>query len=53
MLPNFKAVGQTQAELHVLKVEKLDVCTRPLFANSVIYVFVVYHVAAGTVYTAA
>ena len=26
MLPNFKAVGQTQAELHSLKVEKLDEC---------------------------
>ena len=36
LLPNFKAVGQTQAELHSLKVEKLNECTRPLFANSVI-----------------
>ena len=29
VLPNFKAVDQTQAELHSLKVEKLDVCIRP------------------------
>ena len=29
--------GQTQAELHILKVEKLDVCIRPLFANPVTY----------------
>ena len=27
MLPNFKAVGQTQAELHSLEVENLDACT--------------------------
>ena len=26
MLPNFKAVGQPQAELHSHKVEKLDAC---------------------------
>ena len=25
-----KAVGQTQAELHILEVEKLDACIRPL-----------------------
>ena len=37
MLPNFKAVGSTEAELHLLKVEKLDACIRPLFANSVTY----------------
>ena len=30
LLPNFKAVGQTQAELHSLKVEKLYVYIRPL-----------------------
>ena len=36
MLSNFKAVGQTQAELHSLKVEKLDTCIRRTsFANSV------------------
>ena len=34
-LQNFKAVAQLQAELHLLKVEKLDVCIRPLFANPV------------------
>ena len=28
VIPNFKVVGQTQAELHILKVEKLDACTR-------------------------
>ena len=37
LLPNFKAVGQTQAELHSLKVEKLDACIRPLFTNLVTY----------------
>ena len=31
LLPNFKAIGQTQAELRSLKVEKSDVCIRPLF----------------------
>ena len=30
LLPNFKAVGQTQSELHSLKFEKLDACIRPL-----------------------
>ena len=40
MLPNFKALGPTEAELHILKVEKLDACIRPLFANSVTYVCV-------------
>ena len=34
---NFKAVVYLQAELHLLKVEKLDVCIRPLFANPVTY----------------
>ena len=29
LLPNFKAVGQRHAELHCLKVEKLDACIRP------------------------
>ena len=37
LLPNFKAVGQTQAELHSLKVEKLDAHKRPLFANLVTF----------------
>ena len=36
-IPSFKAVGLLEAELHILKVEKLDVCIRPLFANSVTY----------------
>ena len=34
----FKALGQTQAELHSLKVEKLDVCIRTLFVNSVTFI---------------
>ena len=29
MSQNFKAVAQLQAELHLLKVEKLDACIRP------------------------
>ena len=33
--PNFKAVGSTEVELHILNFEKLDVCIRLLFANSV------------------
>ena len=33
--PNFGAVAQLQAELHLLKVEKLDACIRPLFTNPV------------------
>ena len=48
---NFKVVAQLQAELHLLKIEKLDACIRPLFANSVTYVkhicihtsYVLYH----------
>ena len=40
MPPCFKAVGPTEAELHILKVEKLDACIRPLFANSVTYMHV-------------
>ena len=39
---NFKAVGQTRAELHIFKVEKLDACIRPLFANPVTYVGIIY-----------
>ena len=38
LLPNFKAVGPTQAELHILKVEKLDACIGPLSANPVTYI---------------
>ena len=34
----FKAVSQLQAELHLLKVENLDACIRPLFVNPVTYV---------------
>ena len=37
LLPNFKAVGPTQAELHPLKVAKSGACIRPPFANSVTY----------------
>ena len=40
-LPNFKAAGQTGAELHIFKVEKMDACIRPLFANPVTYVHAV------------
>ena len=29
LLPNFKAIGITHLELHILKVEKLDVGIRP------------------------
>ena len=29
LLSNFKAVGKTQAELHILEVEKLDACINP------------------------
>jgi len=34
---NFKAVDKPEAKLHLLKVEKLDACIRPLFANPVTY----------------
>ena len=34
MLPNFKAVGQTQAKLQIVKVEKLDAYIRPPFHKS-------------------
>ena len=37
LLPKFKAVSQTQGELHILKVKKLDKCIRPLFTNPVTY----------------
>ena len=33
LLPNYKIVGQTQTELHSLKVEKLDTCIRPPFCK--------------------
>ena len=36
-IPNFKVVGQIQAEFYTLKVRKLDVCIRPLFANPATY----------------
>ena len=43
LLPNFKTVGQTPAELHSLKVEKLDACIRSLFCKfGHIYGFVAY-----------
>ena len=34
---NLEAVAQLQAELHLLKVEKLDACITPLFANLFTY----------------
>ena len=37
LLPNVKAVDPIEAELHILKVEKLDACIRPPFANSATY----------------
>ena len=43
-LQNFRALNKLQAELYFLKVENLDACIRPLFANKVLYhgQFVVY-----------
>ena len=35
-----QAVAQLQAELHLLEVEKLDACIRPLFTNPVIYTYI-------------
>ena len=40
----FKAVTQLEAELHLLNVEILDVCIRPLFANPVTYCSCVLYV---------
>ena len=37
LLRTFKAVDPIQAELHILKIKKLDACIRPLFANLVTY----------------
>ena len=37
MLSNLKALGPTEAELHLLKVKQSDACIRPLFANLVTY----------------
>ena len=55
LLPNFKAVGLTQAELYSLKFEKLDVCIRPFFANLVTnnvsfkyWPFIYWYEAIGT-----
>ena len=48
--PNFKAVGLIDAELHILKGEKLDACIKPLFTNSVTYVtgpVIINHVSAN------
>ena len=28
LVPNFKAVGETQVELHTLEVDKMDTCIR-------------------------
>ena len=33
MLPKLKAVGPIEAELHILKVEKLDACIKPPFCK--------------------
>ena len=44
---NFKAVAQLQAELHLLKVEKLDVCIRTLFTNPVTYIGIFLELNSG------
>ena len=44
MLSNFKAVGPTEAELYLLKVEQLDVCIRSLFANSVTHTYIYIYI---------
>ena len=44
LLPKFKAVGPIEAELHIFKVEKLDACMKPSFANSVTNGIVEVHV---------
>ena len=36
--PNFKSVACTNLKLWIVKVGKLDVCGRPLFANPVTYI---------------
>ena len=51
LLPNFIAVGQTHTELYSLKVEKLDACIRPLFANLVTYIFVAWARMVCLIYT--
>ena len=33
LLPNVKAVGQTEVELHIFKADKLNACTKCLSAN--------------------
>ena len=40
LLPTFKAVGQTQAGLHILEVGKMDAYLRPLFANPATYMYI-------------
>ena len=41
LLPNFKAMGPTQTELHVLiNVETLDAVISPLFTNLVTYMYI-------------
>ena len=35
LLPNFKAVGQTQVELQIFKADKPDACTKTLSENLV------------------
>ena len=36
-LPNFKSIAFTNLKLEIVKVNKLDVCWRPLFANPVTF----------------
>ena len=44
LLPNFKAVSQTQASYTCrLKVEILDACVRPLFTNPATVFILGYH----------
>ena len=35
---NFEAIAGLEAELCLVKVDKLDACMRPLFANLVTYI---------------
>ena len=37
-LPNFKSIALSNLTLRIVKVGKLDVCGRPLFANPVTYI---------------
>ena len=46
LLPNCKAVGETQAVLHILKVQKWDECIRPFFGDLVVYLLQKYCTAS-------